>query len=68
MLKQKAKKLASFSGDMYHLSPREAFQICSEGAILIDVREDYLIDYKKFDVPVYFHISLSELCNHISDF
>jgi len=68
MLNKKAKNMASFSGDMYHLSPREAFNICNEGAILIDVREDYLCDYKKFDVPIFFQIPLSKLNDYMADF
>jgi rhodanese-related sulfurtransferase len=68
MLNKKAKKMASFSGDIFHLSPNEAFEICTEGAILIDVREDYLCDYKKFDVPIFFQIPLCKLDEYLSDF
>ena len=68
MINLKAKKTASYSCDMFHLSPIEALQICKEGAILIDVREDYLTNYKKFDVPSFFQIPLSKLDEFIADF
>jgi len=38
------------SGGMLHLTPREALEFCSKGAILLDVREEYLNAFKKFDV------------------
>jgi rhodanese-related sulfurtransferase len=34
-----------------HLSPHEAQLECQKGALLLDIREDYDTDYKKFDVP-----------------
>lgn len=34
-----------------HLSPREAYEALKDGAVLVDVRENYLKSFKFFDVP-----------------
>ena len=34
-----------------HLTPKEAYAECMKGAIIIDLRRDYEIAYKSFDVP-----------------
>lgn len=34
-----------------HLTPKEAYAECMQGAIIIDLRRDYEIAYKSFDVP-----------------
>jgi rhodanese-related sulfurtransferase len=34
-----------------HLSPKEAFELLVNGAVAVDIREDYEIDYKMLDVP-----------------
>jgi len=39
------------SNGIYNLSPLQAYQLCQEGAILVDVREEYLNRFKIFDVP-----------------
>ncbi|MFZ4740950.1 MAG: rhodanese-like domain-containing protein [Bacteroidales bacterium] len=44
-----------------HISPKEAFELCSKGAVMIDVREDYLNTFKTFDVPKLIRIPFSEL-------
>lgn len=36
--------------NVLHLSPREAYSLCEEGAIIVDVREAYMGRYKMFDV------------------
>ncbi|MFH0991751.1 MAG: rhodanese-like domain-containing protein [bacterium] len=46
---------------MHNLSPREAAKWCSEGAITLDVREEYVNQYKKFSVPVSIQIPFSQL-------
>jgi len=38
-----------------HLSPRESYQFCMKGAILLDVRPELMASYKTFDVPEYIH-------------
>jgi rhodanese-related sulfurtransferase len=34
-----------------HLSPKEAYEACKKGAIIIDVREEFMSHVKTFDVP-----------------
>jgi rhodanese-related sulfurtransferase len=34
-----------------NVSAKEAFELCSKGAIIVDVREKYLNNFKNFDVP-----------------
>jgi rhodanese-related sulfurtransferase len=39
------------SGGILNVSPGEAFELVKRGALIIDVREDYLGYLKTFDVP-----------------
>lgn len=39
------------SNGILNLSPAEAFELCNKGAVIIDVREEYLNNFKAFDVP-----------------
>ena len=43
-----------------HLSPREAYGLLMKDVILVDVREDYMIGYKKFDVRQVIYVPYSE--------
>jgi rhodanese-related sulfurtransferase len=36
---------------MKHVTPRECLALCEKGALLVDVREDYMNTFKTFDVP-----------------
>ena len=38
------------SNGIYNLSPLQAYKFCQEGAVIIDVREEYLNRFKIFDV------------------
>lgn len=38
------------SGDILHVSPKETVELCLKGAVLVDVREDYMNRFKMFDV------------------
>ncbi len=38
------------SSGILNLSPRESYEICQIGAIIVDVREDYMGRFKMFDV------------------
>ena len=44
-----------------HLTPREAYELCQQGAILFDVREDFMGRFKTFDVEDLFFCPLSIL-------
>lgn len=39
-----------FIEGMLHVSPKETFELCSKGAILVDVREEYMNGFKRFAV------------------
>lgn len=68
MMDKSLMKNAFVAGGIKNLTPADALQACLSGAILIDVREDYLNAHKKFKVPEYFEIPLSILESHLSDF
>lgn len=44
------------SGGIPNLSPAKALGLCRAGAVIIDIRGDYITAFKKFDVPevIYF--------------
>ena len=39
------------SGDILNLTPRQALDLCRKGALLVDVREEFMSRFKMFDVP-----------------
>lgn len=47
------------SGKLLSLSPKETFDACAEGAIVVDVREDYLNSYKMFGVDQVIYLPMS---------
>ena len=49
------------SNDIVHVSPRETVELCKKGAILVDVREDYMNRFKMFDVDELIFCPLSIL-------
>lgn len=46
---------------IHNLSSHEAADWCAQGAVILDVREEYISQYKKFGVPVVIQIPLSRL-------
>jgi len=50
-MKNVFENLGIISDNLLHLSPKETFEICKMGATIVDVREDFMIGYKKFAVP-----------------
>ncbi|MEI6821933.1 MAG: rhodanese-like domain-containing protein [Bacteroidota bacterium] len=34
-----------------HLTPKDAYDLCINGAVAVDIREEYELDYKLLDVP-----------------
>jgi rhodanese-related sulfurtransferase len=46
-----------------HLTPAETKAVCEKGALLVDVREDYMNDFKMFDVPEVIYCPYSQLKN-----
>jgi rhodanese-related sulfurtransferase len=55
------------SSEILNLSPREAYELCSKGAVIVDVREEYLNNFKKFDVPEILPIPISRLGHQLSE-
>ncbi len=50
-----------------NVSPREAFELCGKGAVIVDVREEYLSNFKNFDVPEILFIPISKLVQKLSE-
>jgi len=44
-----------------HVSPREAYKLCRQGAILLDLRLELLFKCKRFDVPEMVHCHSDEI-------
>jgi rhodanese-related sulfurtransferase len=55
------------SCEILNVSPREAFELCGRGAVIVDVREEYLNNFKNFDVPEILFIPISRLVQQLSD-
>jgi len=50
-----------FSGDVFNLTPKQAFVLCQQGAVIIDVREEALACFKMFSVPEVIYCPFSML-------
>jgi len=37
-------------GNILHITPKETIELCKDDAILVDVREEFMIGYKRFSV------------------
>ncbi len=46
---------------IHNLSPREAFDWCANGAVILDVREEYISQYKKFGACLTIQIPFGRL-------
>jgi rhodanese-related sulfurtransferase len=56
------------SSGFLNLTPLDAYdETVNNDAVIIDVREDYLTGYKRFDVPETFYFPLSTLEQRISE-
>ncbi len=49
------------SSGILNVSPREAFELVRKGALMVDVREEYLRSFKGFDVPDVIYFPKSKL-------
>jgi len=47
--------------EIIHLSPKESFELCHKGAILLDLRLELLFNNKRFDVPEMLHCVYDEI-------
>jgi sulfur dioxygenase len=50
-----------------NVSPHEAFELCRKGAVIVDVREEYLNNFKNFDVPEVVFLPMSKLMENLSE-
>jgi rhodanese-related sulfurtransferase len=50
-----------------HVTPREAFELCRDGAILLDVREPYMNRFRIFDVEDVLYCPMSMLPEHYTE-
>ncbi len=46
---------------IFNVSPLEAFELCGKGALIVDVREEYLNNFKNFDVQEIICMPLSRM-------
>ena len=44
-----------------NLTPKESFALCEKGAIIVDVREEYMNAFKMFNVEKLFYLPFSEI-------
>lgn len=49
------------SSGILNVSPRQAFELCQKGVVIVDVREEKLRGFKTFDVPELFLLPNSKI-------
>jgi rhodanese-related sulfurtransferase len=49
-----------------HLSAKESYLLCAKGAIILDVRRDFMIQYKIFDVKEVIYCTYDTIWENIS--
>ncbi len=49
-MKHKIRKNTFYAHGILNVTPKESFELCSDGAIIVDVRESYLNAFKMFKV------------------
>jgi sulfur-carrier protein adenylyltransferase/sulfurtransferase len=61
-----------FEGQGYHngklisLSPRQACEFLKKDALLVDLRDEYETNYRKFDVPQIVYVTVKDFKNEFS--
>ncbi len=50
-----------------NLTPKESYDLCEKGAIIVDVREGYMNSFKMFKVEKLFYLPFSELDQYFSN-
>jgi rhodanese-related sulfurtransferase len=53
-----------FAHGIHNLTPKESYELCMAGALIIDVRESYLNDFKMFGVNDVLYLPFSELAKY----
>lgn len=49
------------------VTPKEAFELCKEGALLLDIRDEFINAFKQFDVELVINIPLKKLNDKINN-
>jgi len=52
---------------VHNLTPGESYDLCSQGAVIVDVREPYLNNFKMFNVENVIYLPYRELAGSYSD-
>jgi len=55
------------SHGVQNLTPKESFELCRKGAVIVDLRESYLNNFKMFNVENVIYLPYSELAGSYSD-
>lgn len=50
-----------FIHGVLNLTPKESFDLCEKGAVIVDVREEYMNTFKMFKVEKLFYLPYSKL-------
>lgn len=56
------------SGGITHFTPSETYDLCCKGAVLVDVRENYINAYKMFQVENIIYCPFSTFQNSLQKF
>lgn len=56
-----------YASGMRNLTPRQAYELCKQGAVILDVREDYLNTFKQFKVEQVIQIPKSKILQSLDD-
>ena len=56
-----------FAHGVLNLTPKESFELCKGGAIIVDVRESYMNNFKMLKVDQVLYLPYSELEKHYRD-
>lgn len=56
-----------FSHGVHNLTPGESFAMYKKGAVIVDIREDYLSAFKMFKVDRVIYLPLSQLEEHYKE-
>ena len=56
-----------YAHGVLNLTPKESFELCKEEAIIVDVRETYMNNFKMFHVKNVIYLPYSELENSYQD-
>jgi len=56
-----------FAHGVLNLTPKESFELCEKGAMIVDVREEYMNSFKMFKVEKIFYLPYTELNQYFTD-